>query len=158
MQCTKRSFYAKQVDSTHTNLIKQNIWKFEILCLGGWVLSLLLGRVSSVRVESGWVRSGRIFDFHFHLWKESPKWNSSLLDISLCALWLVRFSGPMFHLTRKKLKFSTGSEVFTAEWEPSAFCSGGSRIFLKGAPTPKVGVLTYYFVNFLPKTAWKRKN
>ena len=32
--------------------------------------------------------------------------------------------------------------------------NGGSRIFLRGAPTPKVGVLTY----FLPKTAWKWKN
>ena len=31
--------------------------------------------------------------------------------------------------------------------------SGGSRIFLRGAPTPKVGVLTYYFATILPKTA-----
>ena len=37
-------------------------------------------------------------------------------------------------------------------------CGGGSMIFLSGAPTPKVGVLTYYFVKFLPKTAWKQKN
>ena len=29
--------------------------------------------------------------------------------------------------------------------------SGGSRIFLRGGATPKVGVLTYYFANFLPK-------
>ena len=27
-------------------------------------------------------------------------------------------------------------------------CSGKSRIFLKGAPNPKVGVLTYYFTFF----------
>ena len=32
--------------------------------------------------------------------------------------------------------------------------SNGSRIFLRGVPTPKVGVLTY----FLPKTAWKWTN
>ena len=32
--------------------------------------------------------------------------------------------------------------------------SGGSRIFLKEASTPKGGVLTY----FLPKTGWKWKN
>ena len=38
--------------------------------------------------------------------------------------------------------------------------SGGSRIFLRGAPTPKIkmGVLTYYFALFLPRTAWKWKN
>ena len=33
---------------------------------------------------------------------------------------------------------------------------GGSRIFLRGPPTPKVGVLTYYFA-FLPKIVWKWK-
>ena len=33
-------------------------------------------------------------------------------------------------------------------------CSGRSRIFLRGAPTTKVGVLAY----FLPKNAWKWKN
>ena len=27
--------------------------------------------------------------------------------------------------------------------------SGGSRIFLRGMPTPKVGVLTYYFAIFV---------
>ena len=27
-----------------------------------------------------------------------------------------------------------------------------------GASTPKVDVLTYYFANLLPKTAWKWKN
>ena len=29
--------------------------------------------------------------------------------------------------------------------------SGGSKIFLRGAPTPKVDLLTYYFANFFPK-------
>ena len=28
----------------------------------------------------------------------------------------------------------------------------------RGVPIPKVSVLTYYFCNFLPKTAWKSKN
>ena len=36
--------------------------------------------------------------------------------------------------------------------------SGGSRIFLREAPSPTVGVLSYYFANFLRKTAWKWKN
>ena len=36
-------------------------------------------------------------------------------------------------------------------------CSGKSRIFLRGAPTPEVGVLTYYFA-FFAQTARKRKN
>ena len=36
--------------------------------------------------------------------------------------------------------------------------SGGSRVFGGGAPTAKVGVLTYYFAIFLPKIAWKWKN
>ena len=40
----------------------------------------------------------------------------------------------------------------------SSHCSGGSRIFLRGLLTLKVGVLTYYFTNFLPETAWKWKN
>ena len=39
-----------------------------------------------------------------------------------------------------------------------ALISGLSKIFLRGAPIPKVGVLAYYFANFLPKTAWKWKN
>ena len=47
---------AQKDHSTHTNLIKQNIWKFEILCLGGWVLWLLLGRVGSVRFGLSRVR------------------------------------------------------------------------------------------------------
>ena len=34
--------------------------------------------------------------------------------------------------------------------------SGGSTIFPRGGPpTPKMGMLTYYFAIFLPKTAWK---
>ena len=38
-------------------------------------------------------------------------------------------------------------------------CSGGSRIFLwGGVPTPKVDVLIYYFVNFLPSNVLKWKN
>ena len=35
--------------------------------------------------------------------------------------------------------------------------SGRSRIFL-GAPTSKVGMLTYYFAIFLPKTCMEIKN
>ena len=42
--------------------------------------------------------------------------------------------------------------------EPLTVCSGGSMIFLWGTLTPRVGVLTYYFANFFPKTAWKWKN
>ena len=33
-----------------------------------------------------------------------------------------------------------------------------SKCLNLAAPTPKVGVLTYYFAIFLPKTAWKWKN
>ena len=30
-------------------------------------------------------------------------------------------------------------------WAEGIYVSGGSRIFLSGTPTPKVGVLTYFF-------------
>ena len=36
-------------------------------------------------------------------------------------------------------------------------CSGGSRIFPREAPTPNVGVLTYYFANFLAENCMKMK-
>ena len=39
--------------------------------------------------------------------------------------------------------------------QPQAVADPG---FSWGAPTSKVGVLTYYFAVFLPKTAWKWKN
>ena len=48
--------------------------------------------------------------------------------------------------------------IFIANHVPFCFevrtlASGGSRIFLEGATTPNVGVLTYYFANFLLKSA-----
>ena len=49
----------------------------------------------------------------------------------------------------------------------SKYCKNSDRMgrriqadpgFSWGAPAPRMGVLTYYFENFLPKTAWKWKN
>ena len=58
--------------------------------------------------------------------------------------------------TKKQKNFCSQVSFFLHG--PMAQSSGGSRIFLKGVPTPKVGVLTYYFANFLPKTVWRWKN
>ena len=71
---------------------------------------------------------------------------------------LARLNHKKFYLSRQSvLSPNTFASVrkHSSLW-PS---SGRSRIFLEGGmPTPKVGVLTYYFANFLPKTAWKWKN
>ena len=60
-----------------------------------------------------------------------------------------------FHSTHSHFK---ASKVIIANFEMRKIqykisCSGGSRICLRWAPTPKVGVVTYHFAIFVLKAA-----
>ena len=50
-----------------------------------------------------------------------------------------------FNLITLTLLLVLGDKELGRSWRICYHCSGGSRIFPGGAPTPKVGVLIYYF-------------
>ena len=64
-----------------------------------------------------------------------------------------------FLLTWRLLRHQLQQQMKDKYIVSSCYINVGIQDFPEGwVPTPKVGVLTCYFANFLPKTAWKWKN
>ena len=103
------------------------------------------------------------FTFHRdpHLeraWNPSPR---LILPLAMNTFWVFSSNLDLLRLPFVTMKLKNAIHLSV---DICFFCcchlrtlfSGGSRIFLRGSPTRKVGVLTYYFTIFLPKTVGAR--